>query len=652
MDSARSTNVPGDRPSTPRRAVRCGRSAGRLRVAAIWLIGAVNWFGCAKSADQPVDVGQPPAGGLARLRTGEPAWFTDRDDPVSDGWDSEFFGQQASAQLKSIAKLLSHPTEIDAVQSAEIADGEFRCAPLRPAELDVVFEDESLIVSRGAERESSSSEDEGAADSSGPARLAAALRQLAEPFAGAETVRVKFKLFRVTPDDATITTQSYYEASGHAGTGTVQQTALWTCRWTAATQDHPPRLLSIDQENYEQVATHGPTPTMFADCTRAVLGGNVCFEEQLMLGQGHWIKRIQSTLGINEFGHKGLAIGDINGDGLEDIYVPQTGGLPNRLFRQNVNGTATDIAAEAGVDFLERTQAALLLDLDNDGDQDLVLGTSASILLLANDGGGRFAQAAVLPTSGALSVTATDFDLDGDLDLYACNYAESSVYEKNAGFGLAPIPYHDANNGAANVLYRNDGEWNFSDVTDAVGLDMNNSRWSFSASWEDYDNDGDPDLYVANDFGRNNLYRNDAAQPGASEGEEPAPRRFVDVAAEAGVEDIAAGMSVSWGDANRDGWMDLYVGNMFSAAGNRVTFQQRFQGEAADQTKAQFQRLARGNSLFLNAGDGTFRDVSRQAAVTMGRWAWGSLFVDINNDGWEDLVVANGYVTNEQTDDL
>jgi hypothetical protein len=168
---------------------------------------------------------------------------------------------------------------------------------------------------------------------------------------------------------------------------------------------------------------------------------------------------------------------------------------------------------------------------------------------------------------------------------------------------------------------------------------MNNWRWSFAASWEDYDADGDPDLYVANDFGRNNLYQNNSGT-------------FVDVAAQAGVEDIGAGMSVSWADYNRDGDIDLYVGNMYSSAGLRIAYQDRFQPGADQRVRSEFQRHARGNSLFLSAGDGTFRDVSEPARVTLGRWAWSSNFVDINNDGWEDIVVANGFVTGRDTNDL
>jgi hypothetical protein len=151
--------------------------------------------------------------------------------------------------------------------------------------------------------------------------------------------------------------------------------------------------------------------------------------------------------------------------------------------------------------------------------------------------------------------------------------------------------------------------------------------------------DGDPDLYVANDFGRNNLYRNEGGT-------------FVDVAAEAGVEDISAGMGVTWADADLDGHMDLYVSNMYSSAGGRITYQRRFQKSADESVRASFQRHARGNTFFRNLGDGTFADVSLEAGTTMGRWSWGSLFTDFQNDGLPDLVVPNGFVTGEDPDDL
>jgi hypothetical protein len=194
-------------------------------------------------------------------------------------------------------------------------------------------------------------------------------------------------------------------------------------------------------------------------------------------------------------------------------------------------------------------------------------------------------------------------------------------------------------NGPPNALLRNDGPWSFSDVTEEVGLNENNTRYSFAASWADFDSDGDPDLYVANDFGRNNLYRNDDGH-------------FSDVAPVLGVEDISAGMSVDWGDPDSDGDYDIYVGNMYSAAGNRIAYQRQFQPGASAEKLSTLKRHARGNTLFLNQGSG-FTDESLSSGVTMGRWSWCSRFVDIDNDCMEDLVVANGYITSDDaTHDL
>ena len=205
--------------------------------------------------------------------------------------------------------------------------------------------------------------------------------------------------------------------------------------------------------------------------------------------------------------------------------------------------------------------------------------------------------------------------------------------------------YHDANDGAPNILYRNEitadttGAWRFADVTDDVGLGQNNTRHSLAAAWEDFDGDGDQDLYVANDYGRNCLYRNDGGS-------------FVDIAPDAGVVDYGNGMSVSWGEVDRDGRMDLYVGNMWSSAGNRVTAHAQFMSDGDDETKELYKRFAKGNSLFRNLGDRTFADIGDEMGVEVGRWAWSSLFADINNDGWEDLLVANGFITTEDSGDL
>lgn len=111
-------------------------------------------------------------------------------------------------------------------------------------------------------------------------------------------------------------------------------------------------------------------------------------------------------------------------------------------------------------------------------------------------------------------------------------------------------------------------------------------------------------------------------------------------------------MSASFGDINRDGRMDIHMGAMFSGAGSRVTRQPTFKPGASEDVKSRFQLLARGNVLFENLGKAGFRDVSVDAGITMGRWAWASVFADLNNDGWEDLLVANGFVTGPDLDDL
>lgn len=378
----------------------------------------------------------------------------------------------------------------------------------------------------------------------------------------------------------------------------------------------------------------------FSDVTEKALGHNTSFRRQLARGLDEWRTEMDEATGIDVYGHSGIAVGDYNGDGLEDLYVCQPSGLPNRLYRNNGDGTFDDVTATAGVDVLDGSTMALFADLDNDGDQDLLVVAGAQLLLFIN-AGGRYTRRdkAGFNASGATltAAAAADFDRDGDLDLYVCAY---DFWTPGTNYD-APAPYYDATNGPPNFLYRNRGDGTFEDVTAAAGMGQNNNRFSFAASWADYDRDGWPDLYVANDFGRNNLYRN------RGDG------TFSDVAAQAGVEDLAAGMSVSWGDYDGDGWLDLYVSNMWSSAGQRLTFNPAFAEVAADgRVRAAFQRQARGNSLFRNNGDGTFGDVTLDAGVEFGRWAWSSGFLDYDNDGRLDVFVTNGYITGPDTHDL
>ena len=285
------------------------------------------------------------------------------------------------------------------------------------------------------------------------------------------------------------------------------------------------------------------------------------------------------------------------------------------------------------MDILDPSSSALLVDLDGDGDPDLVVVAGDELVFMENRGEGLFRARARSDALSVTSLSAADVDLDGALDLYACAYL--SPYE-----GLAiPLPYHQAQNGQRNLMLVNEGEFSFVDRTEALGLAAGNHAFSFAAAWEDYDIDGDPDLYVANDFGGNNLYRNDGGE-------------FVDVARALGVEDVGAGMGVDWADVDGDGWMDLYVSNMFSSAGQRVSSQGEFHAGASATERAQLQRHARGNSLFLNRAGQGFEDVTEQVRVGAGRWAWGGVFLEFDNDGHPDLFVPNGFVTGQGPGDL
>ncbi len=171
-------------------------------------------------------------------------------------------------------------------------------------------------------------------------------------------------------------------------------------------------------------------------------------------------------------------------------------------------------------------------------------------------------------------------------------------------------------------------------------LDRNNTRYSFCCGWGDFNKDGWPDLYVVNDFGRKNLYRNNG------------DGTFTDIAPQAGVEDVGAGMSVCWLDYNNDGFEDLYVADMWTAAGERISMQPEFLKDAPEQIRTLYRKHAMGNSLFRNKGDGTFSDATTPAQVGMGRWAWSSDAWDFDHDGLPDLYIANGMLSGPIREDL
>ncbi len=179
-----------------------------------------------------------------------------------------------------------------------------------------------------------------------------------------------------------------------------------------------------------------------------MLSGVEGYEAQLTRSFDYWRARSDKSLVADLLGAQGVVVGDVNGDHLDDVYVLQPGGLPNRLFVHQPDGTASDTSAEAGVDVLDFCRSALLIDLDNDGDQDLALGLAWELLLMENDGSGRFTPLGNYKSEGQInSMAAADFDNDGDLDIYICGRDASGAIKAEQGALGIPMPYYDANNG-------------------------------------------------------------------------------------------------------------------------------------------------------------------------------------------------------------
>lgn len=425
-----------------------------------------------------------------------------------------------------------------------------------------------------------------------------------------------------------------FEISSSASGLLNYRVGLWRQVWRGE------RMLEF--EPLEETLVTSPQP-LFQEVTGEMFGRTPSFREQLLRGVPYWRARLDSASGIDVYGNNGIAVGDIDGDGLDEVHVCQPGGLPNRLYKLGANGGVEDITERWGTGVLDDSTAALILDLRNSGRQDLVVLTTSGPLLFINNGTTLKHQPDAFrfqnPPQGTFTgMSAADYDRDGRLDLYLCTY----VYFQSEDQYRYPTPYHDAQNGPPNFLFHNrltaDGAGFFEDVTASTGLNENNNHYSFAPAWCDYNGGGWPDLYVANDFGRKNLYRNEAGH-------------FRDIAASAGVEDLGPGMSAAWFDYDGDGRPDLYVSNMWTAPGQRMVGDRNFLPVAKDGLVEAYRRHTKGNSLYRNRGDGTFEDTGARENVEMGRWAWSADGFDFDNDGAPEIYVACGMLTNASQED-
>jgi hypothetical protein len=322
---------------------------------------------------------------------------------------------------------------------------------------------------------------------------------------------------------------------------------------------------------------------------------------------------------------------DYDGDGWPDIYLLNGAPLPgldlkekprNRLFHNRGDGTFADVTLKTGVGDAGYGMGCSSGDFDNDGDADLYVTNFGPNVLYANAGDGTFKDvtgaAGVADSQWGTSSAFVDYDADGDLDLYLVNYVDFTV-EKNKWCGdfrrgLKSYCHPDVYEAVPDRLFRNDGNGRFTDVTRKAGLHRPDGK-GLGVVWSDYDRDGHIDVYVANDSTPNFLYRNNG------------DGTFKEATLVAGVgysEDgrAEAGMGTDFGDIDNDGFMDLFVANL------------------SDET----------NTLYRNNGDGTFTNhtfPSGLGEISLLYLGFGADFLDYDNDGDQDLVVANGHVLDD-----
>ena len=455
-----------------------------------------------------------------------------------------------------------------------------------------------------------------------------------------ETVEFEiFSIEQIADGPLAVRTDIRYDiVSTRSGAQKEERVGLWNIEWV---RDESGAWKARKWEAGEEsvATTKGP---VFVDVTALVLGGTDSYKRQLLHGADYWRTVLDGAIGVDVYCNNGVAVGDFDNDGFDDFYVCQPAGLPNRLFHNRGDGTFEDLTEKAGLGVLDNTACALFADFENKGLQDLLVVCGTGPLLYLNQGNGTFRlkrdafRFARQPQGTFTHAAVADYDRDGRLDVYFCMY----MYYLGLDQYHYPIPYYDARNGPPNCLFHNEGNATFVETTEAAGLDRDNDRYTFSCAWGDAYGNGLPDLFVSNDFGTSQLYRNNG------------DGTFTVVSAEAGVEGVGAGMGCCWCDFDNDGHQDIYVPSMWEAAGQRVSGQKQFHEAAPERIRELYRRHARGNALYRNQGEGTFENVGHRAGVEMGRWSWSADFFDFDHDGYSDLYVANGYLSGPEKYDL
>lgn len=323
------------------------------------------------------------------------------------------------------------------------------------------------------------------------------------------------------------------------------------------------------------------------------------------------------------------AAGDFNNDGNIDLYITNSRkGKPNRLYRNNGNGTFTDVAPKAGLadvnGKLGTSMDCVWGDYDNDGWVDLYLLRWGKDSLFRNQGDGTFVDVSEklfrqrdgspgTDWANGNGVIFMDYDLDGRLDIYVGNYFREQDLWNLKDTRIMHDDFEKARNGGTNFMYHQKPDGTFEQVAEKLGLD--DPGWTLAVGSADINNDGYPDLYCADDFGPDQLFANKGNGT------------FENITESAIGFDTKKGMNVDFGDFNNDGWMDAYVTNITTA-----------------------EYLQEGNMLWHNngldaKGNATMIDVALETGTFDGGWGWCGKFLDFDNDADLDIITVNGFIS-------